>query len=238
MRLKENMKNLSIRLKLILSTGTLAFGYLLFLGLVVWTGSSMQRHLRLASDYLFPAALAGQEADAGFQKLTKDYKDAVLTQDTKALASADEDAQKVAAQLQVVREKTTQNPELQQQVSIIQDQFKDISSQSKTTYTKMIATPDAMDDQLMPTVKNLAVANTSLAKELKGLNETISKKDFQGELDAVAKATSLQRVLTVVLFVMAFAFALLTTRLLYKQIAVPLKRAVDVLRLVATGDLT
>ena len=34
MRLKENMKNLSIRLKLILSTGTLAFGYLLFLGLV------------------------------------------------------------------------------------------------------------------------------------------------------------------------------------------------------------
>jgi methyl-accepting chemotaxis protein len=238
MRLKENMKNLSIRLKLILSTGTLAFGYLLFLGLVVWTGSSMQRHLRLASDSLFPAALAGQEADAGFQKLTKDYKDAVLTQDTKALASADEDAQKVAAQLQVVREKTTQNPELQQQVSIIQDQFKDISSQSKTTYTKMIATPDAMDDQLMSTVKNLAVANTSLAKALKGLNETISKKDFQGELDAVAKATSLQRVLTVVLFVMAFAFALLTTRLLYKQIAVPLKRAVDVLRLVATGDLT
>jgi methyl-accepting chemotaxis protein len=232
------MKNLSIRLKLILSTGTLAFGYLLFLGLVVWTGSEMQRHLRLASDSLFPAALAGQEAEAGFQKLTKDYKDAVLTQDTKALAIADEDAQKVAAQLQVVREKTPQNPELQQQVSIIQDQFKDVSSQSKTTYTKMIATPDAMDEQLMSTVKNLAVANTSLTKSLKNLNETIGKKDFQGELNMVGKATSLQRVLTAVLFVMALAFSLLTTILLYKQIAVPLKRTVDVLRMVAAGDLT
>jgi len=232
------MKNLSIRLKLILSTGTLAFGYLLFLGLVVFTGAAMQRHLHLASDSLFPAALAGQEADAGFQKLTKDYKDAVLTQDAKALGVAEEDAQKVAAELQVVREKTPQNPELQQQVSVIQEQFKDISAQSKATYTKMVTTPDAMDDQLMTTVKNLAVANTSLTKSLKDLNETIGKKDFQGELDAVAKATTLQRVLTVVLFVMAFAFALLTTLLLYRQIAVPLKRAVDVLRLVASGDLT
>jgi methyl-accepting chemotaxis protein len=232
------MKNLSIRLKLILSTGTLAFGYLLFLGLVVWTGAEMQRHLRMASDSLFPAALAGQEADAGFQKVTQDYKDAVLTQNAALLAVADEDAQKVAAQLQIVRDRTAENSALQAQVVLIQDQFKDISSQSKTTYTKMIATPDAMDEQLMSTVKSLAVANTSLTKSLKELNETIGKKDFQGELDSVVKATSLQRMLTIALFVMAFAFAILTTLLLYRQIAVPLKRAVDVLRLVAAGDLT
>jgi len=172
------MKNLSIRLKLILSTGTLAFGYLLFLGLVVFTGAAMQRHLHLASDSLFPAALAGQEADAGFQKLTKDYKDAVLTQDAKALGVAEEDAQKVAAELQVVREKTPQNPELQQQVSVIQEQFKDISAQSKATYTKMVTTPDAMDDQLMTTVKNLAVANTSLTKSMKRSARRIFKANW------------------------------------------------------------
>jgi len=232
------MKNLSIRLKLILSTGTLAFGYLLFLGLVVWTGAEMQRHLRLASDSLFPAALAGQEADAGFQKVTQDYKDAVLTQNVALLALADEDSQKVATQLQTVRERTAENPGLQQQVALIQDQLKDISSQSKATYTKMIATPDAMDDQLMSTVKNLAVANTSLTKSLKDMNETIGKKDFQDELDAVVKTTSLQRVLTIVLFAMAFAFAALATWILQRQIAVPLKRAVGVLRQVALGDLT
>jgi methyl-accepting chemotaxis protein len=198
----------------------------------------MERHLHLASDSLFPAALAGQDADAGFQKLTQDYKDAILTQNAALLASADEDAQRVAAQLQSVREKTAENPGLQQQVSLIQDQFRDISSQSKSTYAKMIATPDAMDEQTMATVKNLAVQNTSMAKSLKALNETIGKRDFQGELDGVVKTTSLQRVLTIVLFVMALAFALLTVAVLQKQIAVPLKSAVHVLRQVALGDLT
>jgi methyl-accepting chemotaxis protein len=231
------MKNLSIRLKLILSIGVLAFGYLLFLGLVTWTGTDMQRHLHVASDSLFPAALAGQEADAGFQKLTQDYKDAVLTQNAGLLATADEDAQKVAAQLQTVREKTAQNPALQQQVTQIQDQFKDISSQSKTVYTKMIASPDAMDEQLMATVKSLAGENANLTKSLKDLNETIGKKDFQGELNAVEKATSFQTLLTLFLFAVALVFALFTTIVLHRQIAAPLKLAVDVLRKVAMGDL-
>jgi len=232
------MKNLSIRLKLILSTGTLAFGYLLFLALVVWTGTGMQRHLHLASDSLFPAALAGQDADAGFQKLTQDYKDAVLTQNAGLLTLADQDAQRVSAQLQTVREKTVQIPELQQQIAAVQDQFKGIASQSKITYTTMIATPDAMDDQLMANVKSLATANTNLTSSLKSLNETIGKKNFQGELDAVGQATSLQRVLTIILFALAFAFSLVAIVVLQRQIAAPLKRAVDVLRQVALGDLT
>ena len=84
------MKNFGIGTKLLLSIGGLAFGYLLFLGLVQWTGGTIQQHLRIASGSLFPAALAGQEAQAGFQKLTKDYKDAVLLQDTKALAAAED----------------------------------------------------------------------------------------------------------------------------------------------------
>jgi methyl-accepting chemotaxis protein len=232
------MKNISIRLRLILSIGVLAFGYLLFLGLTVWTGSSMQRHLRLASNSLFPAALAGQEADAEFQKLIQDYKVAVLTQNAGLLTTADQDAQKVSAQLQIVREMTAQNAELQQQVSVIQNQFKDISAGSKATYTKMIATPDAMDDQLMSTVKSLAIQSVNLNNSLKDLNETVAKKDFQGELNAVGYATNLQRLLTMLLFVLASAFAVLTTIVLNKQIAIPLKSAVEVLRQVALGDLS
>ena len=232
------MKNISIRLKLILSIGVLAFGYLLFFGLIVWTGSNMQHHLRSASDSLFPAALAGQEANAGFQKLTQDYKVAVLTQNAALLSTADQDAQEVTTQLEIVREKTSQNPALQRQVIPIQDQFKEISSQSKATYAKMIGSPDSMDEQLMSTVKNLAVQNASLTGALKDLNQTIGSKDFQGELNAVGSATSLQRLLTMLLFVVALVFALLTTVMLYRQIAVPLKLAVEVLRQVASGDLS
>ena len=51
------MRNLGIGTKLLFSTGILAFGYLLFLGLVQWTGGTIRHHLRIASDSLFPAAL-------------------------------------------------------------------------------------------------------------------------------------------------------------------------------------
>ena len=129
------MRNLGIGTKLLFSTSVLAFGYLLFLGLVQWTGGTIQHHLRIASDSLFPAALAGQEAQAGFQKLTKDYKDAVLLQDAKALVTADQDAQKVTSKLQVVLTKIGYNPELRQQVSVLQEQFNGVYARSKTVYT-------------------------------------------------------------------------------------------------------
>jgi hypothetical protein len=92
--------------------------------------------------------------------------------------------------------KTAHNPALQQLIVPIQDQFTDLATQSKATYTKMITTPDAMDDQLMATVKSLATPNASMTKALQDLNDTISKKDFVTELGAVADSTSLQRTLT------------------------------------------
>lgn len=216
----------------------MTFGYLLFFGLVAWTGADMQRHMRTASDSLFPAALAGQQAGSGFQKLVKDYKDAVLTQDPRSLTLADEDAQSVDSQLQIMRDKTADNPELQQQIAQVQAQFKDISSQSKATYTKMLSASGGMDDQIAATVKTLSTEVDLMTKSLQDLNEAIGKKDFQIELNAVAKTVTLQRMLSMLLFGVALAFALFYAVVLYKQIAVPLNRAVDVLRQVAEGDLT
>jgi methyl-accepting chemotaxis protein len=232
------MKNFGIGTKLLLSIGGLAFGYLLFLGLVQWTGGTIQQHLRIASGSLFPAALAGQEAQAGFQKLTKDYKDAVLLQDTKALAAADQDAQKVTSQLQVVLNKITYNPELRQRVSALQDQFNSVYSRSKATYTAMVEKPDAVDPQAQATIKNLADESAKLSESLQDLNDTLSNKDLPGELDAVGSATNRQRSLTILLFVVAVAFATFTTRMLRGQIALPLERAVAALLQVERGDLT
>jgi methyl-accepting chemotaxis protein len=232
------MRHLGIGTKLLFSTGILAFGYLLFLGLVQWSGGTIRHHLRVASDSLFPAALAGQEARAGFQKLTKDYKDAVLLQDTKALAAADQDAQKITANLQIVLAKITYNPELRQQVATLQDQFNSVYSRSKTTYTTMAEKPDAVDPQAQATMKSLADESARLAQSLQDLNQALSNKALPAELDAVGNATDRQRLLTLVLFAVALAFATLTTRQLRRQIAVPLERAAAALLQVAKGDLT
>ena len=232
------MRNLGIGTKLLFSTGILAFGYLLFLGLVQWSGGTIRHHLRIASDSLFPAALAGEAAQAGFQKLTKDYKDAVLLQDAKALAAADQDAQKVTANLQTVLAKITYNPELRQQVSTLQDQFNSVYSRSKSTYTTMVEKPDAIDPQAQATIKTLADESARLAQSLQDLNQALSNKALPAELDAVGNATDRQRLLTLVLFAVAVVFATLTTRLLRRQIAIPLERAAAALLQVANGDLT
>jgi methyl-accepting chemotaxis protein len=232
------MRNLGIGTKLLFSTGVLAFGYLLFLGLVQWTGGTIQHHLRVASDSLFPAALAGQEAQAAFQKLTKDYKDAVLLEDAKTLAIADQDAQKVRAALQIVLAKIAFNRQLRQQVSDLQEQFTSVYSRSKATYTAMVLKPDAVDPQAQTTVKNLADESAKLTQSIQDLNDTLSNKDLPAELDAVGSATNRQRLLTMILFAVAVAFATFTTRVLRSQIALPLGLAVTALLQVADGDLT
>jgi methyl-accepting chemotaxis protein len=232
------MRNLGIGSKLLFSTGVLAFGYLLFLGLVQWTGGTIQHHLRVASASLFPAALAGQEAQAAFQKLTKDYKDAVLLQDAKTLTVADQDAQKVTTALQIVLTKIAFNPQLRLQVSGLQEQFTSVYSRSKATYTAMVEKPDAVDPQAQATIKNLADESARLTQSLEDLNTTLSNKELPAELDAVGSATNRQRLLTLILFAVAVAFATFTTRLLRRQIAVPLGVAVAALLQVADGDLT
>jgi methyl-accepting chemotaxis protein len=80
--------------------------------------------------------------------------------------------------------------------------------------------------------------SAKLTQSLDDLNNTLSNKDLPAELNAVGSATNLQRLLTMILFAVAVAFAIVTTRLLRRQIAVPLALAVAALLQVADGDLT
>ena len=150
---KWGLRRFRMRTKLLLSIGILGIGYLLFLGLVQWTSATMQQHLRTASQSLFPAALAAQQAEAGFLKLNKDYKDAVVMQDSGALPLADEDAQKVAAELTAFRNDTLQNADLQSQAVQLQQDFAAFSQSSKAAYTQMLGTPASVNADLMLTIR-------------------------------------------------------------------------------------
>ncbi len=227
-----------MRTKLLLSIGILGIGYLLFLGLVQWTSATMQQHLRTASQSLFPAALAAQQAEAGFLKLNKDYKDAVVKQDSGALPLADEDAQKVAAELTAFRNDTLQNADLQSQAVQLQQDFAAFSQSSKAAYMQMLGTPASVNADLMLTIRALASHNDTIAAALAKLNEDVSKRYFQAELSTVGRTIDRQRYLTCILFAVVFAFATFTSRILEREISVPLSRAVEALDSIAAGDLT
>lgn len=78
---------MGIRGKLLSSIGALGLDYILFFGLMEWTTSTAQKHLRIASNALFPAATSLQQAQASFQKLNKSHRDAAVLQDASALAA-------------------------------------------------------------------------------------------------------------------------------------------------------
>src|ERR1700692_2235099 len=126
------MVKFGIKAKVWMSMAIFAAGYVALLVVLQWTTSETQKHMKIASGSLFPAALSSQEAGAAFQKVAKRYNDAVLMQDKKALALADDDAEAVSSALRSVQEKTSFSPERQNQASALNGRFADIHERSKT----------------------------------------------------------------------------------------------------------
>ena len=232
------MKNISISLKLVFSVGALACGYLLFLGLGEWTGKQTRYHMETIADSLFPSALASQESIAAFTKLNQNFKDAVVTQDPELLKSAEQVEKHLQEQLQTIHDRNSHSPDVQQRSAALIAEIGPFTAQSKAAYTKMLSAPNDVDDQLMATIKDLTTKSTAMAKSLDQLNSIITKDTLQAELSGVDRTARLQRRLFITLFLSAVVFAVFITILLQRQIAVPLRRAVEVLDTAAAGDLT
>jgi len=214
--------NLGIRSKLLLSVGVLATGYLLFLGLVQWTTHTTQQHLDTVSKAIYPAALSVTNAQAAFQNLTKDYKDAVLLQDKAALETADKDAQRVAAALSDVSEKAAFDPALQAQTAVVLQKFNELANRSKTTYTQLVETPDAATDA-QTSLASLTRDHQDVEGALADLNDSIGNKAFQSEFSAVTDSNTRQKLLAIAIFLVAVAFGVMTILLMEKQVSKPLR---------------
>jgi methyl-accepting chemotaxis protein len=230
------MRNLGIKAKIWFSIAIFAAGYVALLGLLQWTASETQAHMKLASDSLFPAALSSQEAEAAFQKVNKGYNDAVLLQDKKALAVADRDAQAVVSSLQSAREKTAFNPEAQKQIDALMASFADVQTRSKTTYSAMIAGGDNVSKKTQESGAALARDNKQLETSFRELRTRLAK-DFGAELNTVAAQARRQRALGIMVFLVFVVCGAGTAALVIsRQIAIPLDQLAGRLRDIAEGE--
>src|SRR5882762_3798616 len=230
------MRNLSIKGKIWLSISIFGAGYVVLLILLQWTTSQTQAHMKTASGSLFPAALSSQEAQAGFQKVTKRYSDAVLMQDKKALTAAENDAQVVVAALESVKEKTSLNPGLQMKVAVLIENFKSIQTRSQATYGLMITSPDKMTAKTQEDVAALANDNKQLETSFTEIREELTK-DFSSELNTVTDWS--QRQLTfgiVVLLVAVVCGGGVSAIVINRQIANPLRELAVRLEDIAQGE--
>jgi methyl-accepting chemotaxis protein len=217
------MKRLGIRSKLLLSIGTLACGYLLFLVLVQWTASMTAKHLSIVSKAIYPAALDLARARTDYDKLNKGYKDSVVLQDAAALKATDTDVALVASDLAGARDKTSFDPALQARVSGLAEKFASLTSRSKTTYTQMVEHPDSMGDDTQATLASLLRDTKDVEQSLAGLSDEVGNKAFGAELGAVENSNGQQRLFAIALFLLAATVAVVAIVQLERQISTPLR---------------
>jgi methyl-accepting chemotaxis protein len=230
------VKRLGIKAKIWLSVAIFGAGYVILLILLQWTTSQVQSHMKVASKSLFPAALSSQEADAAFQKVGKRYSDAVLLQDKKGLAEADQDAEAVTSALQSVKDNTTFSPDRQRQAADLIERFADIHSRSGTLYSAMIEHPESMTAQMQQSIAALAQDNKNLQTSLAELRTGLSK-DFQAELDTVTASSNRQRTFSIlVLLIVAMCGGGVSAFVINRQVAMPLNQLVARLRDIAEGE--
>jgi methyl-accepting chemotaxis protein len=230
------MKNFGIKAKIWMSMAIFGAGYVALLVLLQWATSVTQTHMKIASGSLFPAALSSQEASAAFQKVAKRYGDAVLTQDKKALALADEDAEAVTSALKSVEEKTSSSPERQKQASSLIERFADIHARSKTLYTAMIEHPDSMTAQTQQDIAALARDNKGMDASLSELRNGVAK-DFQAELDVVTTWSQRQRTFGIIVLLIAVTLGGgVSVVVINRYIAVPLRELSGRLKDIAEGE--
>jgi methyl-accepting chemotaxis protein len=230
------MNRLGIKAKIWMSIGIFAVGYVALLVLLQWTSSKTQEHLKIASGSLFPAALSGQDASAGFHKVTNGYGNAVLTQDKKALARADEDAEAVSAALKSVQEKTSFSPERQKEASSLIDRFADIHERSKSLYTAMIEHPESMSAQTQQSIAALAQDNKQVDSSLQELQNGLAK-DFQAELSIVTDWSQRQRTFGIMVLLLAvICGGSVSFVVIERYIAKPLQQLSSRLKDIADGE--
>jgi methyl-accepting chemotaxis protein len=218
-----------------MAIGIIGAGYLALLLLVYWTGTRTQKSMNLASGSLFPATLSSQEAGAGFQKLTKSYSDAVLTQDASALGKADEAAQAVTGSLRSIEQNVAGDPVRQKQVADLLEKFTDLTSRSRTVYAAMASGGTNISADTQSQIGGLARENHAMEDSL-GQLRTVLSADFKAQLDDVTAWTNRQRLFGLILFLVMMSCAGVMTLMVERRVSGPLLRVTESLKDIAEGE--
>ena len=223
-----------------MSLGVLIAGYVLLLGMVNFNTERTKNDIDRSTRELFPAALSSQEAEAGFQRATHHYEDAVVLQDARSLETADKDMADVLTALDEVRldelrQGTTETAARQSEVEGLVAAVKQMEAAAKSTYPAMITSPDKASAETLTSVGELARSAKDTAAGLRALHEhTVA--DFGDELSGMRVWALRERTLGVICLLIAGVWALGSLVLLQKQVVNPIAMLSARLREIASGD--
>ena len=181
--------------------------------IIQWTAFTVRKHIGIASQNIFPAALDSQRAGTAFERMNRDYSDAVVIQEMADLASADREAATVVSSLDRAAASMAFNPARQQQIVSLEHRIAGLRARSIVLYTaaaKANATPPDQKD-----LAELAHENSEIGAELEMLDNGLSS-DFRAELNLIDTLLGIQGILQAVVLVGVIVALFFSTRTLIK----------------------
>jgi methyl-accepting chemotaxis protein len=226
---------MKIKTRILSTLAVLAGGYLLLLAMVQLTANATHSRMSQISSSLFPAALRMQEAEAAFERMKKHYGDAVVLQDTAALAGAEKDAQATTEALSAVKSALGDSPGLRAPADDLLAQFASIRTRDHDTYTAILNAKDGPTEDLMAKVGELGKDNKTLTDAMEALDKTISAS-FQTQLDMVDAWSVRSRVTGLVMLLFAIVNCAVAWWVVQSKVVRPLHLLALRLQDIAEGE--
>ncbi len=224
------MKNLSIAAKIWLSIGVFVAGFIFSTLLGQVQGRSTERDLQTASEALFPAAQKSQEAEAAFQRAVKSFSDAVVTQDTSAVARGTQDGESAASLINSIAGIENVPQDSAADCRKLGAAIAAFVSDAGTTYGTIAGNPASMTPEMQSKIRELAAKTDELKGSLQR-TKTAFSSSLQEKLSATQKGSARQRWLALMLFASTLLIAsVIVTLTIRRSITGPILRVIDGVR--------
>jgi PAS domain S-box-containing protein len=175
-------------------------------------------HVRNASHCFFPAALKIQEASTTFQRMNREYSDAVVLQEKAQLASASRDAATVVSSLDSAGKFMAFNSGRHQQIVSLIRRIGDLQARSKVIYTAGANANGVLPIEMQANLANLWHENQAVQTELEKLQNDL-ESDFRAELALIDRLQKIQGIFETVLLAFVIIALFFSTRALINATA-------------------
>jgi PAS domain S-box-containing protein len=195
------------------SIAVAVIGAVVLLAIIQWTALTVQKHIGIVSLSVFPAALDSQQAGTAFERMNREYSDAVVMQEKAALASADREASTAVASLDRAAASMTFNSVRHQQIVSLKLRIAGLQARSRILYATAAETnavPPKKED-----LADLSRENTAVKTALDALLSDLAG-DFRAELALINKLLRIQGILEAVVLGGVIVALFFTSRTLIK----------------------
>ena len=178
-------------------------GVIGLLAIMQWTAYTVRKHIRISSASIFPAALKSQQAGTAFERMNRDYSNAVVMQEKAQLMAASREADTVVSSLDSVGAFMAFNDDRHQQILTLRDRVTKLQIRSLLGYAAATEI-----DSIQPKQEELTYLsreNKAVGAALETLNSDLAS-DFRAELALIGRLLIIQELLQVVVL-----FGVITT---------------------------